>query len=262
VAISLAQDNGADNFDGNPDWAPDGRPLCPDDVNVTAVRDNPVLIGMDCQDTGPDYERTSVREAPTSDPANGSLGPFTVGDPSTVTYTPNPGFTGTDSFQFNSFDDYGFGTDMGTVTITVVAPAGGGGGGGPGGLLPTCGGRPATIVGTAGNDTLFGLVGNDVIVTLGGNDTVRSGSGNDIVCTGAGTDRVIGGAGSDRLNGEAGRDRLSGGSGNDRLSGGSGNDRLGGGAGRDRLNGGGSRDTCAGGPARDRASACERVSGI
>ena len=28
--IELAQDAGGDNFDGNPDWAPDGRPECPD----------------------------------------------------------------------------------------------------------------------------------------------------------------------------------------------------------------------------------------
>ena len=289
-AVSLAQDTGGDNFDGNPDWAPDGRPLCPDDMNVTAVRDTPVLIGMDCQDTGPDYERTPVSESPTTDPANGTLGPFAIGDPTTVTYTPNPGFTGTDSFQFHGFDDYGFGTDLGTVTITVVAPAGG-----PGGPVPTCGGRPATIVGSAGDDTLAGLSGNDVIVTLGGNDTVRSGGGSDIVCTGAGADRVLGGAGRDRLNSQSGRDRVSGGRGNDRMNGGRGNDRLGGGAGRDRLsgatgrdllsgggnndrlgggagrdrlsggagrdrlNGGRNRDTCIGGAGRDQASACERA---
>ena len=297
--ISLAQDDGANNFDGNPDWAPDGRPLCPDDINVAAVAGNPVLIGMDCEDTGPQYERTSVNEFPTSQPANGTLGPFAIGNPSTVTYTPNPGVTGTDSFQFGSFDAYGFGSDPGTVTITVVAAggaaggggAGGGGGGGAGGgPVPTCGGRPATIVGTAGNNTLFGFGGNDVIVGLGGDDTIRGGGGNDIVCAGTGNDRILGGAGSDRLNGEAGRDRVSGGNGNDtasggsgndmlngdrgqdRLSGGGGNDGLGGGAGRDRLsggsgndrlNGGSSRDTCAGGRGRrDRATGCERRSGI
>ena len=289
--ISLAQDDGANNFDGNPDWAPDGRPICPDNVNQTMVAGTTVLIGMDCDDTGPEYERTSVNEFPTTQPTNGTLGDFSIGNPSTVPYTPNPGFTGTDTFQFGSFDQFGFGTDAGTVTITVVAAAGGGGGGGGGGgQVPTCGGRPATIVGTVANDTLFGFGGADVIVTLGGNDTVRGGGGNDIICTGAGNDRILGGAGRDRLNGEAGRDRIGGGDGNDTVSGGSGNDtltgdrgndrlggatgndRLNGGAGRDRLsggngndrmNGGSSRDTCAGGAGRrDRASACERISGV
>jgi Tol biopolymer transport system component len=290
--IELAQDDGANNFDGNPDWAPDGRPQCPDDVNLTVLADNPVLIGMDCTDTGPEYEQTPVREFPTTMPANGTLGQFSTGDPSTVPYTPNPGFTGTDSFQFNSFDQYGFGTDTGTVTIRVVAPGnvvgpggGGDGVGGGGGGMPTCSGRTATVVGTEGNDTLFGTAGADVIVSLGGNDTIRSAGGNDTVCTGSGRDRIIvaggsdrvragtsrdiieGGRGNDRLGGDAGNDTivgasgndtLSGNAGNDRLRGGSGRDRLVGGAGRDSLDGGAGRDTCRGGSGRNTLRRCER----
>jgi Tol biopolymer transport system component len=251
-AIELAQDDGANNFDGNPDWAPDGRPLCPDNINLTIISDNPVLIGMECDDTGPEYERTAVREFPSTDPANGTLGPFSVGDPSTVTYTPNPGFTGTDSFQFRSFDSYGFGTDTGTVKITVVAPGGGGGGGG--GQLPTCGGRTATIVGSASNDTMFGFAGNDVIVSLGGNDTIRSGGGNDIVCSGSGRDRIDGGKGDDRLNGGSEPDRIIGGRGNDRLNGDSGNDSLFGNSGRDLLSGDGGNDSLFGDSGQDLVS--------
>ena len=279
IPINLT--NAAGVFDGNPDWAPDARPLCPDNVNLRILAGNPVLIGMDCDDTGPQYERTPVREFPSTNPTNGTLGQFSVGDPSTVSYTPNPGFTGTDSFQFSSFDEFGFGTDTGTVTVTVVAPGDGGGeggegGGGGGGQVPTCGGRPATIVSSAGNDTVFGLAGNDVIVTLGGNDTIRAGGGNDIVCSGSGRDRILGGdgndrlfggagndalfgnAGNDRLVGGGGNDRLAGGSGRDRLVGGSGRDRLSGGSGRDRLTGGSGRDTCRGGSGRNRLTSCER----
>lgn len=274
--ISLAQDPGANNFDGNPDWAPDGRPDCPDSTVSTPVN-TPVTISMDCVDTGPAYERTPVRESVANggDPTNGTAGQVTLGDPSTVVYTPNAGFTGTDSLQFIGFDDLGFGTDRGTVTINVTQippPA-------------TCGGRDATIVGTAGDDTLNGTGGVDVIAGLGGNDTVRGAGGNDIICGGSGNDRVGGGSGNDRVNGESGNDSVSGNSGNDRLTGASGNDRMSGGtgrdrltgnsgrdrllggggrdrlnagSGRDRLDGGASRDICTGGPSRDTARRCEQ----
>jgi Ca2+-binding RTX toxin-like protein len=286
-AVELAQDPGANNFDGNPDWAPDARPECPDNVNLTVLADNPVLIGMDCEDTGPDYERTNVNEFPSSDPANGTLGPFQIGNPSTVEYTPNAGFRGTDSFEFRSFDGFGFGTDTGRVTITVVAPGQDvPGGGGP---VPTCAGKRATIIGTPGNDVIFGIRRNDVIVGLGGRDEIRGGAAADTICGGGGNDvirglggadrlygnsgrdrisggarndRINGGTSHDRLSGASGRDRITGASGNDRLSGGSAADRLSGGSGRDRLNGGSARDRCAGGRGRDRARSCERRSSI
>jgi len=63
--------------------------VCPDNVNLRVLADNPVLIGMDCDDTGPPYERSPVREFPTTNPTNGTLGPFQIGDPSVVSYTPN-----------------------------------------------------------------------------------------------------------------------------------------------------------------------------
>ena len=83
--IPLEQDPGADNFDGNPDWAPDGRPECPDSA-VTTTAGQPVAIPLACTDTGPQYERTTVRERIPNDgvPANGTLGDVTQGDPSTV----------------------------------------------------------------------------------------------------------------------------------------------------------------------------------
>ena len=86
---------------------------------------------------------------------------------------------------------------------------------------PLCAGKAATIVGTAGRDTLRGTRRADVIVALGGNDRISGLRGNDVVC------------------------------------GGRGRDLLSGGRGRDRLSGGPQRDTCIGGAARDRASACE-----
>ena len=45
--------------------------------------------------------------------------------------------------------------------------------------VPTSFGRPATILGTEGDDTLIGTAGPDVIVGLGGSDFVRPGPGDD-----------------------------------------------------------------------------------
>jgi Tol biopolymer transport system component len=278
--VDLAQDPGADNFDGNPDWAPDARPLCPDGAATTSVN-TPVTVTVTCTDTGPAYEQTDVREFKTGDPANGTVTQEFAGDP--FVYTPKPGFTGTDSFEVGSFDELGFGSDRGTVTITVnpaqTQPP----------VVVLCGSKNATIVGTAGNDTLNGTSGADVIAGLGGNDTILGAGGNDIVCGSAGADRIGGGSGNDRVSAGSGSDRVSGNSGNDRLTGGTGNDRLGGGSGRDRLvsnsgrdsllggpgrdtliagsgrdrlDGGASRDVCQGGPSSDTGTRCEVSSGL
>jgi uncharacterized delta-60 repeat protein len=164
-------------------------------------------------------------------------------------------------------------------------PGGGGPGGGlggdgtPGGAVPRCDGKRATIVGTQRKETLRGTRRADVIVALGGDDRVLGAAGNDIVCGGNGNDRIGGDVGNDRLFGGSGRDsingatgndlldggalddRLEGGSGRDALTGGPGKDRLAGGSGRDRLAGGRGRDSCLGGPGADRAT-CERQRGV
>jgi len=142
-------------------------------------------------------------------------------------------------------------------------------------VLATCGGQPATHVGTSGNDTIVGTSGDDVIVTLGGNDTVKSKGGADIVCAGTGNDTVRAGSGNDLvlgqggkdfLLGQGGKDRVKGGGGRDRIKGGSGpdnlrgqgaNDTVRGQGGADKLNGGPGRDLCNGGAGRDSATACE-----
>jgi Tol biopolymer transport system component len=113
----------ANRFDGNPDWAPDGRPDCPDS-SIATKAGQPVAIPLACTDTGPAYERTPVNESISNDgqPAHGSVGPVTQGNPSTVVYTPNQGFTGTDSIKFIGRDDFAFGSDRGTVAITVQPP--------------------------------------------------------------------------------------------------------------------------------------------
>jgi Ca2+-binding RTX toxin-like protein len=232
------------NFDGNPDWAPDAAPTCEDGTATTFV-DTGVSIPLPCTDNGPQYERTPVNRSIVDQPANGTVNQPAIGETS-VTYTPNPGFTGTDTFTYRSRDDFGFAPTLNTVTVNVVrrpvnvVP------------LPTCLGRPATIIGTNAIETLTGTAGGDVIVSLGGSDTVRSGRGADLVCTGDGNDRVLAGSGNDRVLGGSGNDRVRAGTGNDRVRGESGNDRLYGQRGRDRLFGGSGRDRLFGGSAADR----------
>ncbi len=111
----------------------------------------------------------------------------------------------------------------------------------------TCGGRQATIVGTAGDDVIVGTPGPDVIVGLGGRDTIRGLAGDDVICGDGGRDRISGGPGDDVVIGGGGRDRLSG-NGDD--------DHLRGGRGRDTLRGGKGTDDCRGGRGRDRLTGC------
>ena len=115
----------ANRFDGNPDWAPDGRPQCQDRTVTTQVN-TPVSIPLPCADTGPAYERTSVRALVLngSGPTQGSVSttdPQLL--PASITYTPNTGFVGTDSFKLQSFDEVAFGNRDGTVTVKVEPKA-------------------------------------------------------------------------------------------------------------------------------------------
>jgi Ca2+-binding RTX toxin-like protein len=90
---------------------------------------------------------------------------------------------------------------------------------------PTCKGKPATIVGTSGNDVRNGTSGEDVMVGLAGNDKLSGLAGNDLICGGEGKETLNGGKGNDKLYGEAGRDTLKGGPGKDKLRGGPGKDK-------------------------------------
>jgi hypothetical protein len=109
-----------------------------------------------------------------------------------------------------------------------------------------CRGRPATHVGTAGNDVIHGTGGNDVIVALGGNDIIYGYGGKDFICAGAGRDTVYAGPGNDRVLGDAGYDQLHGQAGNDRIFGRAGDDVIFGELGDDRLRGNSGYDTLRG----------------
>jgi Ca2+-binding RTX toxin-like protein len=110
---------------------------------------------------------------------------------------------------------------------------------------PTCMGKRATIVGTAGKDILRGTKRADVIVAKGGSDVIKGRGGNDLICAGGGNDEVTGGGGADKVLGGAGNDTITGGYGKDRLLGQGGDDLISGGAANDTINGGTGIDTCA-----------------
>ncbi len=73
---------------------------------------------------------------------------------------------------------------------------------------PVCDGKPATIVGTEGDDDLRGTNGDDVIVGLGGDDLIKGRGGNDTLCGKGGRDILIGGPGDDVLWGGKSYDRV------------------------------------------------------
>ncbi len=84
-----------------------------------------------------------------------------------------------------------------------------------------CEGLAATIVGTAGNDTMFGTWARDVINGLGGNDSITDYGGDDVICGGTGNDTLAMPStgfssfanpthnGNDRVNGGNGIDTVS-----------------------------------------------------
>jgi len=74
---------------------------------------------------------------------------------------------------------------------------------------PTCQGRPATIVGTAGADNLTGTAAADVIVAKGGDDIINGVGGNDVLCGNEGDDLVRGGSGVNVVDGGSGNDACS-----------------------------------------------------
>ncbi len=182
----------------------------------------------------------------------------------TLTYTPDPGFAGTESFEYWVTDGFGEFTKA-TVTVQVgtavpdpnpdpnTDPDGGVTRVGTDGDDILNGGRgDDDLMGGLGDDRLAGKSGEDTLKGGGGNDRLRGGDGADSLRGGIGDDRLRGGDGNDILRGARGEDRLRGDDGNDRLRGGQDDDRLRGNDGADRLRGGGGDDHLRGGQGDDK----------
>ena len=88
-------------------------PTAVDDAGTTP-EDTPVVVGVLGNDSDPDGGTLSVTTV--NDPANGTA---TINPDNTITYTPDPDYHGTDSFEYTISDGQG-GTDTATVTITIT----------------------------------------------------------------------------------------------------------------------------------------------
>lgn len=254
-------------------------PVASDDTASTAPA-TPVVINVLANDI--DADGGSLAIAETTNPANGTISV----SGRTITYSPNDGFTGTDSFTYRAFDGVAT-SNLATVTVTVTEEDDGGGGGGGGGepiaTLDAATGF-LTINGTDAADVIsLNRVGNvyrvsvndrtaDFDVAKVGLAEIFAGAGDDVITlgddaiasrifAGAGNDTLRGGLGNDELYGEDGEDMLDGHGGNDLINGGDGDDYLMGGTGvdydpavlaagyfdRDTLLGGAGNDTLSGG---------------
>jgi len=91
------------------------RPVANDD-GATTKEDTSVGINALANDTDADGTLDPATVTITDQPMNGTV--FDNGD-GTVTYMPNAGFTGTDTFTYTVQDDLGATSNEGTVTITV-----------------------------------------------------------------------------------------------------------------------------------------------
>ena len=96
-------------------WLILGQPVAGDDTAITPV-DTPIDIPVLANDTDDgvlDPATVTVGTAPTN-------GTTTVdGGTGIITYTPNPGFSGTDSFTYTVADTVGFVSNEATVTVTT-----------------------------------------------------------------------------------------------------------------------------------------------
>ena len=93
-------------------------PTAVDDTAAT-FENTAVDVNVVANDTDPD-SGTTLSVTSVTTPSNGTA-VITSGSTTTVTYTPNTDFNGTDSFDYTLSD--GTDTDTGTVTVTVGPPA-------------------------------------------------------------------------------------------------------------------------------------------
>ncbi|WKZ21454.1 MAG: Ig-like domain-containing protein [Candidatus Brocadiaceae baterium WH-1] len=92
-------------------------PVANNDAAITS-KDMPVNINVIANDTDPDGTIDPATVVIASNPSNGTAVPNSDG---TVTYTPDTGFVGADSFTYTVQDNEGAISNEATVTVTVVS---------------------------------------------------------------------------------------------------------------------------------------------
>ena len=215
------------------------RPPNAKDDSARTRENVPVRIQVLKNDSDPDGNQLSVQNF--AQPKNGRVSRNPDG---TLTYKPNRGFSGRDSFTYTISDGNG-GTDTATVKILVSAAQ----------VPPTpppssdpckgVGSAKKNILGTPGDDVLIGTNGKNTIIGFGGNDRIYACGGNDSIIGNDGKNQLFGGAGDDSIDGGKDNDLIVGGSGRDAMNGSGGRDRLYAKDGnKDSVNGGSDRDIC------------------
>jgi uncharacterized repeat protein (TIGR01451 family) len=96
------------------DVTPIDRPPVAQDDSAATAQDTPVTIPVLANDSDPDGDALTVTV--TTPPSNGSA---VVNPDKTITYTPGPGFTGTDSFVYQICDPSGA---CDTATVSILVP--------------------------------------------------------------------------------------------------------------------------------------------
>lgn len=189
------------------------NPVARDDVATTGYNAS-VIINVLANDFDLDCDRLSIYGTPTV--AHGTV---TVNADGTLTFLPEPGFSGMASICYTVSDGRG-GFDTATVSIKVSEPA-----------------RDYIVEGTSGNDLIdYAYTGDPEHDRIDQNDNATC-TNDDVVKAGAGDDTILSGAGNDTVYAEDGNDVIDGGIGNDNLFGGTGDDTFIGGAGNDTFTG-------------------------
>ncbi len=170
---------------------PNQAPNATNDAAST-TQDQAVNINVLANDTDPETDTLDVTVV-TVAAAHGNA---VVNANNTITYTPNAGYVGGDTFTYEINDGHG-NTDTAVVNVTINAAAG------------------QTLNGTSAANTLNGGAGNDTINGNGGNDTLYGNGGNDVINGGSGNDTMVGGAGNDTMTATSGADKFIGGAGAD-----------------------------------------------
>ena len=96
---------------------PDNDPPVAIDDTATTVEDTPVNVTVLANDSDPEGDLLTVTQIVTA-PTNGSA---VINPDGTITYTPNPNFTGVDGFQYEISDGNG-GTATAFVSFILVTP--------------------------------------------------------------------------------------------------------------------------------------------
>lgn len=135
---------------------PNQPPVAQDDAGST-TQDSPVVIDVTQNDSDPD-NNLSDTVAVVNPPSNGAV----ICNDGDCTYTPAPGFSGTDEFDYRICDTAAV-CDTATVTITVAAPV----------SNNTGGGNSPPV---ANNDSVTTDGGTPVVITVLPNDSDPDGN--------------------------------------------------------------------------------------